>query len=120
MLENNPQRPHEDQENDNRLTVAIGQLHEIYTNSSPELQSSLGGLAAYLYLTVLLTPEKLPSMAQTLLSLLDVLPMGKETLWISTLFATGLTLDGLRRVIVERFPVYRAFIDVFVLNKKID
>lgn len=70
----------------------------------------------YVYVSMIIHPEKLPEKLQPMQEILVQLPLGTVSLWIAGLIAFAGSADGARRVIVERLPFYKAYIQVFLLH----
>lgn len=95
----------------------IKRLQEIYKRLPPERQFVFGAFASYVYLTILVAPEKFPQIMQLLLRFVDSVPTGRASVWFTLLIALAGTADGARRIVQERFPFYKAYIQVFVLGR---
>ncbi len=89
---------------------------QIYQRLSPEKQFAFCLIATYLYPSIILEPENLPSVVQSMLELLDILPAGRTVVWISLMITAAGTIDGARRILSDQLPLYKAYIEVFLLQ----
>jgi hypothetical protein len=92
-------------------------FNDAYRKLSPETQVVFGSLVSYIYLVILLTPDLVPEIFEPAIELLDKMPMRNISLWITTMIAMTGSIDGVRRIITERLPFYKAFVHVFLLHK---
>lgn len=95
----------------------IDSLKGIYENLSPEKQVIFGVFASYIYLVMLTSPDSLPDKVQPIIELLNKMPMSSVGIWITTMTVMVGSADGVRRVIAERLPLYKAYTQVFLLHK---
>ena len=95
----------------------LDKFNEAYKKLSPETQVVLGSFVSYIYLVILLTPDLVPDVFDPAIELLDKMPMRNISLWITTMIAMTGSIDGVRRIITERLPFYKAFVHVFLLHK---
>ena len=100
----------------NKLNKIVEKLKPIYDRLSPEKQLVFGIISTYIFLSILINPEKMPDQVQPLLEILDKLPLNTISIWIATSAALIGSLDGVRRLIVEQFPFYKAYIHAFFLS----
>jgi hypothetical protein len=107
-------------ETEQDVTSMIGRLRNAYENLTPERQTVIGVFATYTYLTMLFFPEKLPDFLQPMLEELDKIPMTRISLWTTTMIAMIGSADGVRRIISERLPFYKAYVQVFMLGRFAD
>jgi hypothetical protein len=92
-------------------------LRSAYENTPPEKEMVLGILASWVYLNVLFSPEKMSQMVQPYIDLLDKFPDSETGLWLATAMGLLGTGDGLRRIVTDRLPFYKAYIQVFLLGR---
>lgn len=101
----------------NKLSNFFEKLSAIRERVSPEKEYILGAVATYLCLIILTNPESLPTQVQPLVELMTKLPMHKFNLWLTTAIAFLGSVDGARRMVIDQLPFYRAYLQVFLLNK---
>ncbi len=92
-------------------------IQKLRNEIRPELEYVAGALATYLYLVALINPELLPIYAQPVFEILGKLPLSKFSLMASTTIAFMGSVDGARRIVLESLPFYKAYLQVFLLNK---
>ncbi len=97
-------------------TTAMEKIYQLYLHLPPEKQTVFGAIMTYVYLSMIMHPEKLPEKVQQIQEILVQLPLGTVSLWTAVLIAFAGTADGARRVMVERLPFYKAYIQAFVLH----
>lgn len=94
----------------------LSKAGEIRNKISPEKEYVFGALATYVYLSVVLNAETIPVAAQPLAELVESDPHLKIQLLFFVMLAFLATIDGAQRIVIEKLPIYRAFIKVYLLN----
>lgn len=95
----------------------IARFNKLRDKISPENEYLLGAFATYVYLVILVNPESLPAQIQPMLELFNKMPMNSFSLKLATMIAFTGSVDGARRIVLERLPFYKAYLQVFLLNK---
>lgn len=91
---------------------------ELRKSISPEKEYFFGAVATYLYLSVFLNAENMPEVAKPLAEMVQNDSLLKTQMLVFILLAFLATIDGAQRIAIEKLPVYKAFIKVYLLNKK--
>ncbi|MCB9813541.1 MAG: hypothetical protein H6772_04005 [Pseudomonadales bacterium] len=95
----------------------IDRLSELRDKISPEKEYLIGAFATYMYLLILVSPESLPGQIQPMLEMLNGIDKSSFSLKLTTMIAFTGSVDGARRIVLERLPSYKAYLQVFLLNK---
>ncbi|MBU0576530.1 hypothetical protein KJ707_04590 [Patescibacteria group bacterium] len=96
---------------------AFTKIRELEKRVSPEQEYIIGAIATYVYLVMLVSPEQLPAQIQPMIELFNNIPMGRFSLWLTTAVAFLGSVDGARRLVLDSLPFYKAYLQVFLLNK---
>lgn len=102
---------------DNKPDGVFESFKQAYESFPPEKQVIFGVFASYVYLTMLISPEILPQRVQPLIELFNKIPLSNLSLWTTTSLALIGSVDGVRRIIMDRLPLYHAYLRVFVFKK---
>ena len=109
-------------------------LRERYEKIPPEVEYVLGAVVTYLMLEFMLFPDHAPPLFARYLELLDTIqgrlpplsrsvemlthgaPLSTLVLGIGTLIGFVGSVDGARRIVMDQLPLYRAYVQVFLLG----
>lgn len=109
-------QPH--QSNEKFLDEIVSKLSELKNKIPPEKEYLISALAAYVYLALLIAPETLPQEIQPILELLDEIPMRAVSLRVGLAASFIGTVDGARRMVFEYLPLFKAYLQVFLMDKE--
>ena len=98
-----------------RLLIELGRLRD---HLSPERECLFGAVVTYASLVLLLSPEKTSQQLQPLIELFEITnSQVMASIKMTTLIGLVGSVDGARRIVQESLPLYKAYLQVFLLNK---
>jgi hypothetical protein len=100
-----------------KVIEILTKFDQLRKNISPEKQFLVGSFATYLYLVIIINPESLPTQVIPIIESAKSMPTSMLSLWLATSIAFLGSVDGVKRIIDESFPLYKAYIQVFLLNE---
>ncbi len=99
-----------------KVEQLLRKLEAAYNALSPEKQTVFGVFATYIYMIMLISPESLPQRIQPMIESLNKMPLHNISLWITTMVVFVGSVDGVRRIVTQRLPFYKAYVQVFLLG----
>lgn len=103
--------------NPSTTTEIFDAIQKLRNEIRPELEYVAGAIATYLFLVALINPELLPIYAKPVFEIIDKLPLSKLSIASSATIAFMGSVDGASRIVLESLPFYKAYLQVFLLNK---
>ena len=98
-------------------------LKTAYEKLSPEKQVLFGAVLFYVSLTSLFCPEFLPWIVKPItetIESIDKAPTNSTIMLIIMTISFVGSVDGVRKIIIKRFPFYKAYVQAFILGINIE
>jgi hypothetical protein len=101
-----------------KIDILLQQLKAKYEKFSPEKQYIFGGILTYVYLSLLSPSEDMPANMKRAAEILYATPSSQWSIAIGTIIAFAGSVDGARRIVKHRIPLYKAYVRVYLLGQR--